>query len=140
MNKYWQQELLDFVPAWEKAVKIAEDMKKANPNTDDKKAALGNSKGNCCNCACDEEMEDDMDTFGSSMTKMQRFLRYQRRLDQAGHRYVNVEALEDQFAAEEEEARRDAAEAEEAKKDAARAEEEKPLNDEEPLKDEAHND
>merc|ERR1712096_325385 len=23
MNKYWQQELLDFVPAWEKAVKIA---------------------------------------------------------------------------------------------------------------------
>ena len=98
MDKYWQQEVLDFVPQWEKAIKIAEAMKKNNPNDGhDKK-----NNNQCCNCVCDEDKELDQSVFD----KWHRFQRYQRRLDAAGHRFVDVKALEDQFADEEEEERR----------------------------------
>ena len=30
MNKYWQQEVLDFVPQWRSAIKIAVDMRNGN--------------------------------------------------------------------------------------------------------------
>ena len=36
MDKYWKQEVLDFIPAWTKAIKMAEEAKKKNPKGDDK--------------------------------------------------------------------------------------------------------
>jgi len=95
MGKFWQQEVLDFVPQWEEAVSIAEEMKKKNPNNGRKTGA----SGNCCDCQCDEDAELDQ----SSFERFHRFRRYERRLDAAGHRFLDVEALEDQYEKEEEE-------------------------------------
>jgi len=35
MTKYWNQEVLDFVPQWEKAVELAKEMKAKNPKASD---------------------------------------------------------------------------------------------------------
>jgi hypothetical protein len=85
MDKYWEQEVLSFVPQWQDAVSIAEAMKKKNPKDGHKTGA---------DCKCDEDIELDQQSFD-------KWHRLQRRLDAAGHRFVDVEALEDKYAAEE---------------------------------------
>ena len=94
MEKFWNQEVLDFVPQWEKAIEIAEAMKKKNPNDGSKKGA---TNGNCCDCICDQDLEMDQGSF----ERFHRFRRYERRLDASGHRSVDVAALEDQYEKEE---------------------------------------
>jgi len=100
MTKYWQQEVLDAIPQWQKAISIAEAMKKKNPNDGHK---TGKTSKKCCDCKCDEDVELDQ----SSFERFHRFQRYQRRLDAAGHQFVDVEALEDQYAEEEEAMKKD---------------------------------
>ena len=97
MDKYWEQEVLSFVSQWQDAISIAEAMKKKNPND-------GHKTGT--DCKCDEDVELDQQSFD-------KWHRFKRRLDAAGHRFVDVEALEDKYASEEAAMKKDDAQKEE---------------------------